>query len=117
MVNLWEVEEGGAPHNAFITLNARSPLRGYSDKWTTHNLMSLSMEYRWPVDRLVDGVLFDEYALIAPKIDKWSLDHYYNSWGFGIRVRQPNLYLFRLQFGFHGLHGVNLIMTIAPEFR
>jgi outer membrane protein assembly factor BamA len=79
--------------------------------------MSFSVEYRWPVDRLVDGVIFDEYALIAPKIDKWSLYHYYNSWGFGIRVRQPDLYPFRLQFGFHGLHGVNLIMTIAPEFK
>lgn len=117
MVSLWEVEEGGAPHDAFINLNSKAPLRGYDDKWTTHNLMSFSVEYRWPVDRLVDGVIFDEYALIAPKIDKWSLDHYYNSWGFGIRVRQPDLYLFRLQFGFHGLHGVNMIMTIAPEFK
>lgn len=117
MVNLWEMEEGGAPHDAFINLNSKAPLRGYDDKWTTHNLMSLSLEYRWPVDRLIDGVLFNEYAMIAPKINKWSFDHYYNSWGFGIRVRQPNLYLFRLQFGFHGLHGVNMIMTIAPEFK
>ena len=116
-VNLWEIEDGGAPHDAFINLNSKAPLRGYDDKWTTHNLMSLSVEYRWPVDRLVDGVIFDEYAMIAPKLDKWSLDHYYNSWGFGIRVRQPDLYLFRLQFGFHGLHGVNMIMTIAPEFK
>ena len=117
LVNLWEIEDGGAPHDAFVSLNARSPLRGYDDKWTTHNLMSLSVEYRWPVDRWVDGVLFDEYAMIAPKLDKWSLDHFYNSWGFGIRVRQPNLYLFRLQLGFHGLHGINMIMTIAPEFK
>ena len=117
MVNLWEMEEGGAPDDAFISLNARAPLRGYDDKWVTHHLMSLSLEYRWPVDRFIDGVLFDEYAMIAPKIDKWSLDHYYNSWGFGIRVRQPNLYLFRVQIGFHGLHGVNVIMTIAPEFK
>jgi outer membrane protein assembly factor BamA len=117
LVSIWELEEGGAPHDAFINLNSKAPLRGYDDKWVTHNLMSFSVEYRWPVDRLVDGVIFDEYALIAPKIDKWSLDHYYNSWGFGIRVRQPDLYLFRLQFGFHGLHGVNLIMTIAPEFK
>ena len=117
MVNMWEMEDGGAPHNAFINLNANAPLRGYSDKWTTHNLMSLSVEYRWPVDRFVDGVLFDEYAMIAPKIDKWSFDHYYNSWGIGIRVRQPNIYLFRAQLGFHGLHGVNIILTIAPEFK
>ncbi|WP_405341894.1 BamA/TamA family outer membrane protein [Fibrobacter sp.] len=117
LVSLWEMEEGGAPHDAFINVNANTPLRGYNDKWTTHNLMSLSVEYRWPVDLYVDGVLFDEYAMIAPKIDKWSMDHYYNSWGFGIRVRRPDIYLFRLQLGFHGLHGINMIVTIAPEFK
>lgn len=117
LLDLWEMEEGGAPHNAFPWLNARTPLRGYGDAWTAHHIMSLSCEYRWPVDRFVDGVLFDEYALIAPKIDEWSRSRYYNSWGFGVRVRQPNMYLFRFQVGFHGLHGINLVMTIAPEFK
>lgn len=116
-IGIWEMEEGGAPYNAFTLLNARTPLRGYGDAWSAHQLMSFSWEYRWPVDRFVDGVLFDEYALIAPGIKDWSKDRFYNSWGFGIRVRQPNMYLFRLQFGFHGLHGVNLVMTIAPEFK
>lgn len=117
LVDIWEMERGGAPFNSFVTLNARTPLRGYPDAWTAHHLMSLSTEYRWPVDRFVDGVLFNEYALLAPSFGKWSLDRLYNSWGFGIRVRQPNMYLFRLQLGFHGLHGVNLVMTIAPEFK
>jgi hypothetical protein len=117
LVDLWEMEKGGAPHDVFVKLNANTPLRGYSDSWTTHHMMSLSAEYRWPVDRFVDGVLFDEYAMIAPEVDEWSFSHFYNSWGFGIRVRMPNMYLFRVQFGFHGLHGVNLILTIAPEFK
>lgn len=117
LVDLWEMEYGGAPYNAFIKMNARTPLRGYGDAWAAHHMMSFSWEYRWPVDRFVDGVLFDEYALIAPEFDKWSLKRFYNSWGFGIRVRQPNMYLFRMQLGFHGLHGVNLVMTIAPEFK
>ena len=117
LIDLWEMEEGGAPHDVFPKLNAGTPLRGYGDGWSTHHLMSLSAEYRWPVDRFVDGVLFDEYGMIAPKFDKWSFAHYYNSWGFGIRARMPNMYLFRVQFGFHGLHGVNVIITIAPEFR
>ena len=55
--------------------------------------------------------------MIAPEVDEWSFSHFYNSWGFGIRVRMPNMYLFRVQFGFHGLHGVNLILTLAPEFK
>jgi len=117
MFNLWEVEDGGAPYNAFPWLNARTPLRGYSDSWTAHHIMSFSMEYRWPVDRFVDGVLFNEYAMIAPDFTGWDSKNVYNSWGFGIRVRQPNMYLFRFQLGFHGLHGVNMIMTVAPEFK
>ena len=117
MDNIWEMEKGGAPYNAFPRMNARYPLRGYGDAWAAYHLMGLSMEYRWPVDRYVDGVIFDEYGLHAPEINEWSFEHYYNSWGFGIRVRMPNLYLFRVQVGFHGLHGINFIMTIAPEFK
>ena len=117
LVDVWEMEEGGAPFNAFPTLNARTPLRGYGNAWASHHMMSLSCEYRWPVDRFVDGVLFNEYAMVSPTLTGWDFDKFYNSWGFGIRVRQPNMYLFRLQFGFHGLHGVNLVITIAPEFK
>lgn len=117
LIDLWEMEEGGAPFNAFPKLNARTPLRGYGNSWSSHHIMVLNCEYRWPVDRFVDGVIFNEYAMISPTITDWSFDKFYNSWGFGIRVRQPNMYLFRLQFGFHGLHGMNLVMTIAPEFK
>ena len=117
MENIWEMDKGGAPYNAFPRMNARFPLRGYRDAWAAYHLLGLSTEYRWPIDRFVDGVVFDEYGLHAEEMDDWSLDRYYNSWGFGIRVRMPNLYLFRVQVGFHGLHGVNLILTIAPEFK
>lgn len=117
LIDVWEMEKGGAPFNVMPALSARTPLRGYGDSWDAHHLFSVSCEYRWPVDRFVDGVLFNEYAMIAPEINKWSLDKLYNSWGFGIRVRQPNMYLFRLQLGFHGLHGVNMIITCVPEFR
>ncbi len=116
-VGMWEMEKGGAPYSAFPTLNARFPLRGYTDAWTAPFLMGLSAEYRWPVDRLVDGVVFDEYGVISDQINQWSKKNVYNSWGFGVRVRKPDMYLFRLQFAFHGLHGISLVMTIAPEFR
>ncbi|MCQ2092627.1 MAG: BamA/TamA family outer membrane protein [Fibrobacter sp.] len=118
LADIWEMEKGGAPFNAFVSLSARTPLRGYSSAWVATHLMSLSCEYRWPVDRFVDGVVFNEYALIAPTFGSWfSKGQLFNSWGVGIRVRQPNMYLFRLQFGFHGLHGVNMVITIAPEFK
>ena len=117
MENMWEMDKGGAPFNAFPSMNARYPLRGYADEWSAYHLMGLSAEYRWPIDRFVDGVLFDEYGLHAEKVDEFDFDKFYNSWGFGIRVRMPEMYLFRCQVGFHGLHGVNLILTIVPEFK
>lgn len=114
---MWEREKGGAPFNAYPTLNPRYPFRGYGTALVAPFLMGLSMEYRWPIDYYVDGVIFDEYATYSDRIDHWSVDHFKNSWGFGVRVRMPNMYLFRLQFGFHGLQGVNLVLTIAPEFK
>jgi outer membrane protein assembly factor BamA len=114
---MWEMEKGGAPYSAFPSLNARFPLRGYTGAWVAPFVLGLSTEYRWPVDRLVDGVVFNEYAMISDKINSWSKDHLYNSWGFGVRVRKPDMYLFRVQFAFHSWHGLSLILTIAPEFR
>ncbi|MCF0216417.1 MAG: BamA/TamA family outer membrane protein [Fibrobacteraceae bacterium] len=117
LISVWEMEDGGAPSNAFPMLNARFPLRGYGDAWTANHVMGLSAEYRWPIDRFVDGVVFDEYALFTEEFDDWSFDRFVNSYGFGVRVRRPDLFLFRFQLGFHGSHGISLIMTIAPEFQ
>lgn len=114
---MWEREKGGAPFNAYPTLNTRYPFRGYGSALVAPFLMGISMEYRWPVDHYVDGVIFDEYSTYSDRIDHWSVDHFKNSWGFGVRVRKPNMYLFRLQFGFHGLQGVNLVLTVSPEFK
>jgi outer membrane protein assembly factor BamA len=114
---MWEVEKGGAPYSAFPVLSGRFPLRGYTNAWMSPFIMGLSAEYRWPVDRLVDGVVFDEYAMISDKINHWSKKQLYNSWGFGVRVRKPDMYLFRVQFAFHSWHGISLVLTIAPEFR
>jgi len=117
MIDVFEMEKGEAPFNAFPTVGARFPLRGYADLFSAYHVMGFSMEYRWPIDRFVDGVIFDEYALHAPEIDEWSMDRFFNSWGFGVRVRKPDMFWFRVQIGFHGLHGINLVMTIAPEYR
>lgn len=117
LTDIWEMERGEAPYSSFPWMNTRFPLRGYNGAWANNHIMGLSMEYRWPVDRFVDGVVFNEYGLHASEFDEWSFDRYYNSWGFGVRVRQPDMFLFRIQFGFHGLHGVNLVITIAPEYR
>lgn len=117
MIDIWDINGDDTPFDAYPVIGPRFPLRGYSDSWSAAHVMSLSMEYRWPIDYYVDGVLFNEYMMHAPTIKDWSLDHLYNSWGIGVRVRKPDMYWFRVQLGFHGCHGVALVMTIAPEFR
>jgi predicted AAA+ superfamily ATPase len=89
----------------------------FRDKATEIHMCPLSFEefYNYVGGSKVDA--FDEYMMHAPGFTDWSFKRFYNSWGFGVRVRRPDMYWFRVQLGFHGLHGVNLVLTIAPEFR
>lgn len=114
---IWERERGGAPFRAFPTASGTFPLRGYTGRFTDYAVKGISVEYRWPIDRYVDGVVFDEYVMYGRTWHTVDGDKLLNSWGFGVRVRKPDLYLFRVQVGFHGLQGISLICTIAPEFQ
>ena len=67
--------------------------------------------------RLVDGVIFDEYGWAGREWDTIDyLADLKNSWGFGIRVRRPDLYLFRFQVGFHGAQGIVINMSVDEPF-
>jgi outer membrane protein assembly factor BamA len=100
------------------TLGNDTPMRGYSgSRFRDYTVASLGAEYRFPVMRLVDGVIFDEYGVYGRSWDKIDvLDNLKNSWGFGIRVRRPDIYLFRLQLGFHGAQGITLNMSVDEPF-
>ncbi len=117
MRQLIENQEGMAPFNGYSELNSNTPLRGYDVNYFDYNLYSASLEYRWPIVDLVDGVLFNEYALVGKSWRHPEWENLRNSWGFGIRVSKPKLFLSRLQIGFHGHQGINLILTINPEFQ
>lgn len=113
----WEVEEGGMPAISYVRLNNRWPLRGQDRAWASYAVTGISTEYRWPLDYYIDGVAFLEYALYADERGDWNLGNVRNSWGFGIRARDPDLYFFRTSIGFHGLHGFSFIITCSPEFK
>ena len=113
----FEMEKGGMPAISFPRLNDRFPLRGYENTWAALAITGLSLEYRWPIDYYIDGVLFSECAVFADEKGDFQWDNFKHSWGMGIRVRRPDMYFFRFQLGFHGFHGIHLVMTIAPEFQ
>jgi hypothetical protein len=119
MAHMWEVEQGGAPFTALNTLGNSTPLRGYSgNPFSDYTVYALSMEYRWPLIRMVDGVFFNEYGVTAGEdlqVKDWSTD-LKNSWGFGVRIAKPNLFLTRFQLGFHGTQGIVFNLTIRPAY-
>jgi hypothetical protein len=114
----YEVKGNHMPVYGLQTLGNDTPMRGYSgSRFRDYTVLSFSAEYRFPVMRLVDGVIFDEYGVAGRSwdtIDYW--DDLKNSWGFGIRVRRPDIYLFRFQVGFHGAHGIQINLSVDEPF-
>jgi hypothetical protein len=112
-----ELHAGRAPFFALSRLNTGTPLRGYSDDiQTDFSMAAISFEYRWPVLNLVDGVLFNEYGITGDGSRAWTLSNLRNSWGFGFRMRKDNLFLMRMQFGFHGASGITINMGVSPVY-
>ena len=93
------------------------PLRGYTRDYFAYNMVGLSCEYRWPLVDMVDGVVFNEYGLFGRSWNEPQLKNLRNSWGFGIRMREPDQFFSRMEIGFHGLDGFAITLTINPEFQ
>ncbi len=115
---VYEIKGNTMPVYGLQTLGNDTPMRGYGgSRFRDYSVLSVSAEYRFPVLRLVDGVVFDEYGIYGRSWDRIDvLDNLKNSWGFGIRVRRPDIYLFRLQLGFHGMQGIQLNMSVDEPF-
>ncbi len=114
----FEVPGNHMPVYGLQTLGNDTPMRGYAgSRFRNYSVASWGAEYRFPIMRLVDGVVFDEYGIYGRSWDKIDfLSNVTNSWGFGIRVRRPDIYLFRAQLGFHGLHGIQLNMSVDEPY-
>ena len=117
MRQMWEDEPGMAPFVGLTRLGNNFPLRAYGNgSFIDYAAMGWSNEYRWPIARLVDGLVFNEYAVYGRSWNNMKLKNLKNSWGFGIRVRKPDLFLTRVQLAFHGLQGFAIILTVNPTY-
>ncbi|MEO6094247.1 MAG: hypothetical protein ABIW76_00750 [Fibrobacteria bacterium] len=114
----FELPGNHMPVYGLQTLGNDTPLRGYSgSRFRDYTVFSAGAEYRFPIIRLVDGMMFNEYGVYGRSWDKIDvLDNIKNSWGFGIRVRRPDIYLFRLQLGFHGAEGIQVNMSVDEPY-
>lgn len=112
-----EVPGNHMPVYALQTLGNDTPLRGYQgSRFRDYTVAAFSTEYRFPLLRLMDGNLFNEYGVIGRSWDKIDYLDFKNSWGFGIHVRRPDIFLFRLEIGIHGLSGVMINMSVDAPF-
>lgn len=114
----WELPGHSMPVYGLQTLGNDTPLRGYSGpRFRDMAVAGMSMEYRFPIMRLVDGVIFDEYGVIGPDFSTaFDFDRIKNSWGFGLRVRRPDIFLFRAELGFHGAKGAVLTLSTGAAY-
>jgi len=92
------------PAQALRSISNTTPMRGYGGSpFRGKALGAVSAEYRMPLMHMLEGTLFNEYAVLGPSLHRLSHHDVKNSWGFGIQVARKDIYLFRAQAGFHGL--------------
>jgi hypothetical protein len=109
---VFKAEDQPIMYQGYSRVGRGTPLRAYSSgTFINRGFASWGLEYRWPIIRQVDGVFFNEYAQVFSKVEEFEKGNLYNSWGFGFRVRNPDLFFLRVQIAFHGLEGGSLIMT------
>jgi hypothetical protein len=114
----FENHAGLAPSTAWWSMGRNFPLRYYDDRKNMGLVVAgLSLEYRFPLDRLADGMLFNEYGIFAPSWSGMRFSNFRNSWGFGFQVRKPGLFITRFQLAFHGLSGMAMILTTRPTYE
>jgi hypothetical protein len=112
-----EDNKGKAPFTAMGKLGGNFPLRAYADGFFTGAIVAgISNEYRWPIDRYADMLIFNEYGMYSDDLGHFSSFNLRNSYGFGFRVRTPKLFISRFALAFHGLQGISVILTTKPEY-
>jgi len=112
-----EENKGKAPFLAMSSIGGNFPLRAYSDGYFTGAIVAgFSNEYRWPIDRYADMLIFNEYGVYSDDYGRISSFDLRNSYGFGFRVRTSRFFISRFSLAFHGLRGVSVILTTRPEY-
>jgi len=113
-----EEKEDKAPFTAMGRHGGNFPLRAYADGYIAAPLVAgVSAEYRWPIDKFADAIIFNEYGIFGKDFSRLTTDNIRNSYGFGFRIRTPRFFITRFSVAFHGLQGITLIFTTRPEYN
>jgi outer membrane protein assembly factor BamA len=100
----YEISRNRAPLYALKSIGHDTPLRSVRESpFRDWAMAAASVEYRFPIVRLVEGTIFNDYGLVGPTFHKMNLANTEHAWGVGLRFSKPNIFLFRFQFGSYGL--------------
>ncbi|MGL1901465.1 MAG: hypothetical protein OCC49_04985 [Fibrobacterales bacterium] len=120
MRQMLEVESGNGFFKGYSSISNETPLRAYGRAGVDKAFMAASMEYRFPLIRLMAGTFFVDFASVAPTLysaDQLWNDNLRSSFGIGLRMRKSNLFLTRVQFAISGsLNVFSLNLTVSPAY-
>lgn len=109
----WKFQEADGSDNIpfyrLATLDVNSPLRGFiNGRFHDRNYALFNVEYRFPVWHMVDGVIFCDTGRVFHTISDFSFANFKYSAGGGLKIRIPDLAMFRFEAAYGG-EGINLI--------
>lgn len=107
-----EVPIGGneVPFWRLAVLDANSPLRGFvGGRFRDRASILFNVEYRYPVWKTIDGVLFYDTGRVLHQPSDMTLSNIKYSVGGGLHVKIPQLMFLKFYVGYGG-EGVNLIL-------
>lgn len=97
------------PFWRLAVLDANSPLRGFvGGRFRDRASILFNVEYRYPVWRIIDGVLFYDTGRVLHTPSDMTLAHIKYSFGGGLHIKIPELAFFKFYVGYGG-EGVNII--------
>lgn len=98
------------PFWRLTVLDSNSPLRGFiGGRFRDRASILFNAEYRYPVWKIVDGVLFYDTGRVLHRPSDMTLAHIKYSVGGGLHITIPNLTFFKFYVGYGG-EGINFIL-------
>jgi len=118
LASMTEPDAGAAvPFFLQPTLGGPDDLRGFRRfRFRDRNTLLLQGEYRWEVFTAMDGVLFYDAGMVAPRVEDLTLDDLETDYGFGVRFGTVNGIFLRVEGAFGSNGSKHFILRFGDAF-
>lgn len=99
------------------TLGGPDDLRGFRRfRFRDQNLLLLQAEYRWEIFTAVDGAIFYDAGMVAPRVEALTLRELESDYGIGFRFGTVNGVFLRVEGAFGSSGGSHFVLTFDHVF-